>query len=139
MKKFPDSLLMPVMAKHNITKEEADLRMQLLSKTGIMEQFNPDDPECQQMVDDFLSLTPEEGAAKIIYEQILYRCLEDKKFVSNYSRLNNKSFAAILKQMQAGIDTKELRKEYKKFADFVRSVVFDRFEKPYLNLIDLNK
>lgn len=130
-----DDLVIPVMVKFNIERHEAETRLQLLYKTGIIINGSPDDKETQQMIDDFLKLPSEEAAGKIVYEQVLNQCLENKEFISSYSKLRNKSFAQTLREIETGTETKATLKEFKKFSNFVRETVFLRLQPPYINLI----
>lgn len=42
-----DEIVIPVILKHNISREEAEMRLQLLFESGIMQGGNPGDPETQ--------------------------------------------------------------------------------------------
>lgn len=82
------------------------------------------------MIDDFLALDSEEGAAKVLFEKILNECLENKDFVKQYDRLNHKNMTNILKEMKEGNADKKAMREFRKFSEFVREYVFERLLTP---------
>lgn len=124
--KFPDKLVVPVMVKHNITREEAESRLHLLMKSGILPNGHADDPETQEMIDNFLSLDSEECAAKVLFEKTLNECLENKEFVKQYDRLRKRNMTNVINEMNSGDLDKKGERELRKFADFVRDYVFNR-------------
>lgn len=130
-KKLTDAVVVPVMTKHNITREEAEKRLRLLFESGILPTGSPDDPETQEMIDDFLSLSSEEGAAKVLFEKTLNECLGNENLIKEYDRLRPKAHMAYtLKQIEGGKmnkrEEREAGKQFKMFGDFVREFIFSR-------------
>lgn len=129
--KLTDEVVIPVMQKFNVSREEAEKRCRLLLETGIMEHGSPDDLETRLMMDDFLALDSEEGAAKVLFEKTLNECLANEDFIKNYDRLKPKAHMAFtLKQIEGNkMNVKEQReaeKQFKMFSEFVRNYVFER-------------
>lgn len=124
--KFTDEIVIPVMLKHGIAREEAEKRLQLLSETGILQTGDPGELETQQMIDDFLSLNSEEGAKKILFDKTLTQCLEDSKFVKEYDRISNRNMSKIITLIRQGNPASNTQKELRKFSDFVNKTVFAR-------------
>jgi hypothetical protein len=130
--KIPDTLIMPLVRKYNIEKEEAEKRFQLLYKTSILKVGNPNDIETQHMIDDFLSKSSEESAELVLFEKTLDECLVNKDFVKQYDRLSNTNFTKCLREMNEGNPPSNVKKQFSKFSTFVRETVFQS----YLNSIN---
>lgn len=128
--KIPTNLLLPVMAKHKVSEEEAEKRIRLLLESSIMLSGSPNDPETQRIMDDFLSMNSEEAAARVLFEKTFTECSENKEFVTSYDRLTGRQFGEVLRQMKAGHEPKNAMKEMTKFGEFVRKTVFERLVVP---------
>lgn len=127
-KKIPESLIVPLMAKFNIEREEAVKRLELLMQSGIMKQGDPREPETHQLIDGFLAQNSEVLAATVLFEQAFTKCIENKEFVSNYDRLAKRNLTEVIRQMKAGHVPKNADKEFKRFEKFVRNTVVSRLD-----------
>lgn len=125
--KLTDQVVVPVMIKHGITREEAELRLQLLYKSSILETGHPDDPETQRLIDGFLAQHSDVLAETVLFEKCFSSCLENKEFVKNYDRLSGRNLTAVLRKLEDGIEPSNAKKEFEKFEAFVRSTVLARF------------
>ena len=72
--KLTDQVVIPVMVKHNISREEAELRLQLLYKSSILETGHPDDPETQRLIDGFLAQSSDVLAETVLFEKCFSSC-----------------------------------------------------------------
>lgn len=129
--KFTDEIVLPVMIKHRISREEAENRLWLLSESGIMANGDVGELETQHMIDDFLSMDSEQAAEKVAFEKCLNQCLENEGLISQYDRLNTKAHMAYtLKQIEGGKmnvkEEREANKQFKMFSDFVAKYIFSR-------------
>lgn len=124
-----DAVVLPVMEKHNIPREEAEARLQLLFKSSILDAGDPGNPETQQMIDNFLAQDSGAMAQTVLFDRCFSECLENKEFVKNYDRLSKRNLGGMLREMESGKTPANWEKEFKKFGNFVRKTVFARMEK----------
>lgn len=129
--KLTDEVIIPVMRKHLISREEAETRLHLLYHTDIVQLGNPDDIETQHMIDDFLALDSKEAKAKVVFDKVLTKSLEDENLIKEYDRLRPKAHMGFtLKQIKDNKmnkrEEREANKQFKMFADFVREYIFSR-------------
>lgn len=125
-KKISDKVIVPVMLKYNISREEAEARVHLLYESGILPNNDYNDPGTQQMVDDFLATDSQESAGKVLLEKTIIQCWENKEFVRAYERLTKRNLSQAIADAESGVREDIGEKEFKKFAKFVKDSVFDR-------------
>jgi len=123
---FPMALIQPVMNIFNVSKEEAEKRLQNLSESGIMQNGHPDDLETQQMIDDFLEKDSNESLLLVLFDKTLTKCMEDKLFVKEYDRIAKANFTKCLREMKEGNPPNNAMKQIRKFSDFVRNTVYSK-------------
>lgn len=126
-KKIPDSLIIPVMSKHNISREEAEKRINLLFQSSILQQGHPDDPETQMLIDDFLSYDSEESAARVLLDKCVSQCLASPDFIKNYDRLSGEKLGRAMRQAEQGNPPNNMAKTMKRFIRFVEETVLAGF------------
>lgn len=131
--KYTDELVIPVMERFRIPRDEAERRLHLLGESNIMQSGHPDDPETQRLIDGFLAQDSETTAQLVLFDITLTSCIENAEFVKNYDRLHPKAHMAYaLKQIEGGkmnkTEEREANRQFKKFSEFVREFVFSRVE-----------
>lgn len=124
--KLTDEVVLPVMAKHNIDREEAEKRLQLLYKSSILETGHPAELETQKLIDGFLAQDSEVLAETVLFEKCFSSCLEKKEFVKEYDRISGRNLSKVLRLLEEGQEPSNAKKEFTKFGDFVRKTVFAR-------------
>lgn len=124
--KLTDEVVLPVMAEHNITREEAEKRLQLLFKSSILTDGNPDDEHTQYLISEFLAQDSETLETKVAFDICINECYNNKEFINAYDKLNiNKTdMRGVLDGTET--DPKRIKKEITRFAKFVKDTVFDR-------------
>lgn len=124
MKQLTDDVVLPLMKVHNIEREEAEARLQLLFKSGILSTGHPDEPETQRMIDDFLALPSEQALIKVELEMTINQCLSSPEFLRQYDRLTFTNFSKALKLAQKGRPPKNFEAQFAKFSTHVQETVF---------------
>jgi hypothetical protein len=125
--KLTDEVVLPVMAKHNIDREEAEKRLQLLYQSNILQTGDPEDLETQQLIEGFLAQDSKVLAETVLFEKEFTSCIENKEFVKNYDRLSGRNLSKVLRLLNEGQEPSNAKKEFKKFEKFVRETVLERF------------
>lgn len=118
-----DEVILPVMERFDIDRKEAEHRLQLLFKSGIMDDPNKDGELFQTRVDTFLEKPSKESEKAIIAQVAVSKCLDDKKFVREYDRQNNANFAKMIRLKMEGEICIGWDREFKKFEEFVIKTV----------------
>ena len=124
--KIPDEVVMPVMNKYSIDREEAEKRLNLLYKSNVLHAGEWNDPGQQELITNFLSTNSEELEELVAFDICLNTCIENKEFVSQYDRLRGRSLGHILSQVEKGMPPKNTEREIRRFGEFVREFVFER-------------
>jgi hypothetical protein len=131
--KLTDEVVVPVMEKHKVSREEAEKRIQLLYQSGILINGTADDYETQRLIDGFLAQDSEELAETVAFEICFTKCLEDENLIKEYDRLRPKAHLAYsLKQIEGNKmnvkEQREVKKQLEMFEKFVREYIFSRLE-----------
>jgi hypothetical protein len=118
-----DEVLCPVMEKYDVDRAEAVKRLQLLFKSGIMDDPNKDGELFQTRVDAFLEKPSKESEKAILAQVVVSKCLDDKKFVREYDRKNKTNFAKMIRLKIDGEICIGWDRGFKKFEEYVIKTV----------------
>lgn len=122
-----DDVVLPVMEKYEIDKEEAEKRLQLLFKSGIMDDPQPSNNLWQKRVDTFLHQKSIDLEKAVIAQVAVSKCIDDKKFVREYDRLNDTNFAKMIRLVKEGEIVIGWDTAFKKFEEFVIKNIVTKF------------
>lgn len=126
--KLTDAVIVPVMTVHNISRDEAVKRLTLLYEGNLLKHGNPNDPDTQQMIDNFLAQDSETLAEIVLFDKCFTQCIENKDFVKQYDRLTKRNLSGCLLEMEMGNIPNNHKKEFELFEKFVRETVMSRFQ-----------
>lgn len=138
MKNIPDTLINPLMTKFNITREEAEKRLQLLSKSSLIQNR---DSQSERLIDAFLAQESKVLEQTVAFDVCFNQCLSDTELIKQYDRLRTKAnMANTLKLIERGNlnrkEERECEKQFTMFEKFVREYVFSRLENSPLQQIN---
>lgn len=124
-----DEVVLPVMQKHGVSREEAEKRLQLLYKSSILEHGHPEDPSTQRLIDSFLSQDSETLENTVSYEQFFSECLNNADLVREYDRLNFSSLGKSIRKANAGLPPTNFKRQLEAFERFLHKTIIPRLEK----------
>lgn len=121
-----DEVVLPLMNRYKIPREEAEKRLHLLYEAGILNGRSPDDTMTQRHIDNFLSHDSDTLKDLVAFEKIFTKCLSNAALVRQYDRLTFNNLAKSLRKANAGLPPANFERQLAGFEKFVRETIIAR-------------
>ena len=118
-----DGIVIPVMEKHNVSREEAEKRLRLLFQSGILSLGGPDDIAQMKRIDDFLENDSETLQGMVNHERFLTTCLDNVALVRQYDRLHFTNLTKALRKANAGLPPSNFKRQIAAFDKFITETI----------------
>ena len=119
----------------NISKQEAEKRIDALLKSGILEDGSPDDVMTQMLIENFLRF----DLSKLDYKDVFGQSLNFPALIAAYDKQENQHLTETLKVIKSNteFDFKDFKEQIQSFDKFFCHKIWNRF--PGVQKYDLTK
>jgi len=121
-----DEVIIPLMTRYKISREEAEKRLQLLYQSGLLEDGDYESKHYQMRVDSFLAQDSETLQDLVAFEKIFTQCLSNAALVRQYDRLTFNNLTKSLRKANAGLPPANFERQLAGFEKFVRETIIAR-------------
>jgi DNA-binding Lrp family transcriptional regulator len=108
----------------NISKQEAEKRIDALLKSGILEDGSPDDVMTQMLIENFLRF----DLSKLDYKEVFQQTMAFPTLIAAYDKQEGQHLAGTLKSIKVGeYDFEDVKEQIQSFDKFFCHKIWNRF------------